>query len=147
MVAAAAPIVAPSGRHRASRMNPNAAAATTMRSPMPNCGFTRAATAPSAPASHHRRDPAAMTDPKSGSVPTASTWPQYGPAKMAPGCNDHRAAAVIAALRPAVRQSTRAATSAMPMSAGMLIAFTARRSSSPSNRAPRSHKTYRNAGG
>ena len=86
-------------------------------------------------------------EPKSGRVPTASTWPQYGPAKIAPGWSDQIAAAAIAEVRPAVRQSTRAARTAIPMSAGMLIALTASRRSSPSKSAPRSHNTYRKAGG
>ena len=55
---------------------------------MPNCGFTRAAIAARTPASHHFREPAATSEPKSGSVPTASTCPQYGPAKITPGCSD-----------------------------------------------------------
>jgi len=86
-------------------------------------------------------------EPKSGSVPTASTCPQYGPAKIGPGCSDQTAAPTIAAVRPAVRHTTRAARTAMPMSAGMLIALTASRRNSPSNSAPRSQRTYRNAGG
>jgi len=42
---------------------------------------------------------------------------------------------------PAVRQSTLAARIAIAMSAGMLIAFTARRRNSPSNIAPSSQST------
>ena len=87
------------------------------------------------------------SDAKSGRVPTESTWPQYGPAKIWPGASIQSAVARTAFARPAARHTSVAASTAMPMSAGMDIAFTASRSSSPSNSAPRSQSTYRYPGG
>ncbi|TME75703.1 MAG: hypothetical protein E6I48_06315 [Chloroflexi bacterium] len=69
--------------------------------PMPNCGFTIAASAASAPAVAQRPRPAATSAARRGSDPTASICPQYGPAKIAAGESDHRPAARIALPRPA----------------------------------------------
>ncbi len=74
-------------------------------------------------------------------MPTASTWPQYGPAKIGAGCNIQIPAARIAAAFPAYRRTSGTSSSTMPMSAGMLIAFTAKRSASPCMIVPSSQRT------
>src|SRR6267142_1382441 len=61
------------------------AAAITTIAAIPNCGFTIAASPATAPAVAQRPRPASTSAAMSGRVPTASTCPQYGPAKIGPG--------------------------------------------------------------
>ncbi len=129
------------GRQSASRIQTITAAAITTIAAIPNCGFTIAASPATAPAVAQRPRPASTSAAMSGRVPTASTCPQYGPAKIGPGESIQTAAARTAYVLPD-RHTSDAAITAMPMSAGTDMAFSTKlRSGPPPKKEPKNHRT------